>query len=170
MADLPAMPTAEHVARIIVAACKATNENPLYCAKGRSSYSRARCYAFVALAVAFPELTHAVVARLVGAAEFPTFVASTVQIARKRPAWWSLSIVNDCLAAIAHAPASEAQAECRRIGSTYSRPIPKLSPLARVVDRRPAGPVSLGDPAPGRSALDQGYTPGSGLLAERSHR
>jgi hypothetical protein len=69
------MPTANHVAWAIVAACRETGENPLVVAGDREPRSRARHYAFQALKVVFPDVKKERLAFMVGCSGKPEYYA-----------------------------------------------------------------------------------------------
>ena len=173
--------TSDHVAHAMVAACRATGEDPLAVASGDRYASRGRHYAFHALIEVFSDVEKATIARLVGA-PLPKKYWSTSyhNVARCNASgqpmanWWDFEVLDGVVAAIR---AVDAPIDLR---SAIDLPpaaewLPHASPNpagapgqpkpfrmfdAMLVSRRPRQlglnitADLLGDPAPGRSALD----------------
>lgn len=175
-------PSAEAIATAIVVACRATKEDPLACANGVHCI-RGRYYAFAGLLLAFPDTAHFRLARYVGSRSSASFRAN-VETARSRSHWWDASIEAAVIAALGGprqrlpkivAPAVERKEPPQPRVRVHTEPRPSDPPVppapkfvpradpriqavargARVIDRRYAGTVNMGEPAPGRSALDQ---------------
>ena len=98
-------PTPDEVARAIVAASRLEGEEPLAVARGRER-SRARVYAFAALAYRFPQIKQFRIAMLTGvseqrAAATVISILNTVRLAKgKNARWWNRErfarVVEEC--------------------------------------------------------------------------
>ena len=85
--------------------------------------------------------------------------AEALAVAKGMPMWKAMAAVL-CRAKKsrprAASPAPEPAVEPAPAGPTFTSVLgPARSAAARVIDRRPSGPMSMGDPEPGRSALDE---------------
>lgn len=199
---LPAMPTAHHIALAIVAACRATGEDPIECASGKLKM-RSRHYAYTALRKLFPSLDGIALARMVGfgkkACKGP--IAYYLRLAREGSGWDDSIVTRVCeqmspsieayiappappdapkpvldptaltederryadgmpptsRSVFERMPHDERARLMRAYVGQHGEYDPSRAPSARgrVLDHRLTGPVNLGDPAPGRSALDQ---------------
>jgi hypothetical protein len=163
--QIKGQPLAEDVGRAILAACKETNEDPFGIVGGRYS-ARARHYALHALLHVFPDLGRHSACRLVGvkkSSAVPSFWMASWDIVRAPPGktWWDAAVYARVIQGTRAADREK-----------VSRPIAvrkqKKTRSFRLVDapttyrgrHRPLIAETnvtaelMGDPAPGRSALD----------------
>ena len=113
-------PTADQVARIIVAASKAEGEDPIAVASGRMR-SRARVYAFLSLVHDFPKVRQVAIMLMCGApaVNAASMAISAVQIARgdqtKNAVWFDLDRMNAIRSRCGLRALTAKQAEFRRL-------------------------------------------------------
>jgi len=141
-------PTANAVAWAIVAACRATGENPLVVAGDREPKSRARHYAFQSLKVVFPDVKAERLAFMCGCSGKPEYYAvnSTNGLMRfvggpyegeRRHRFWNEDVFNRVIAAVRVANEQEA------LEAQEPKPPVKLSAApGRIVE--PIRPVAPG--------------------------
>lgn len=166
-------PTADLVARAIVAAAKETGANPEEVAMGVTvrggrngdyEISRARAYAAMAIKAQFPDCHNASIARMVGA-KWPTSYIGGIEFQQRNGnmKWWNAAALKRVIDAIkprphlAHVSDEDRPRTVDRLrqGEYGALPGPK----------KPAGRFAvvtsefMGDPPPGRSALDKRSTP-----------
>jgi hypothetical protein len=153
-------PTAEDIARAIVASCRETGEDAVRAASGfvgdiNGPSIHARHYAMHALLHVFPDLPRLAAARVVGCPGKPAsfYNNSWNQVVRPRSdgtghmaKWWDEYAFARVIAAIERAP--EPSKKFRIADSLETR----RKPSAHVDDHTAA---LMGDPPPGRSALAQ---------------
>lgn len=148
------MPTADHIAIAIIAACRETGADPEQVAMGATnkagrhgdhSITHARAYAALALAAVF-DCGRPAIARMVGS-RHPNAYMSGLDFARKRGdmRWWDDAAFMRVVTAVETIPLPRL-----KLPTLYADPIlPK--------PRRPLGACLteelMGDPAPARSAL-----------------
>lgn len=149
-------PTADDIARAIVAACRETGDDPLACASGAPS-QRGRHYAMHALLHVFPKLSRTSAATVVGCPGKPAafYINSWHQMVKPRASgighmanWWDDEAFGRVIAAVE---------------SGRGRPVKPFRIADRLTTRIAALPRGLvnvnhlvfNDPPPGRSALDQ---------------
>jgi hypothetical protein len=149
-------PTADDVAWAIVAGCRETGEDPIAC-DGRKMSIRGRHYALHALLHVFPELPRYRAAELVGCPGKPAafWNNSWYQVIRPCGAGGALHMANwfDDEAYARVIAIVELSASDRRALPTRSLTIDfRRKPSTDYDDVTAA---QMGDPAPGRSALDQ---------------
>lgn len=111
-------PFPDEIARVVVAAALAEGEDPIAVATGRAR-SRARIYAFIALAHRFPTVPRRELMIKVGHAPVSAYAAyiAAIQITRgdngKDAKWWRLGMLNRIVAAIGWPPMSTEDAQVR---------------------------------------------------------
>ncbi|MEK1928512.1 MAG: hypothetical protein AAAC47_01770 [Pararhizobium sp.] len=93
---MPTYPTADQVARAIVAACELTAENPLMITE--PSQLHARHYAFAALKKEFPNVQSVILARCVGYPQPRKGYAYSMSARHEH--WWRDMITDDVLGAL----------------------------------------------------------------------
>lgn len=157
MSSLPTNPTAEHVARAIVAAASLTGDDPVAVASGAPAV-RARHYAAAALYKLFPQVLTRLIAQYVGMlnGSSQSSERSSIEFLRRKAAWWDESIVTAARTAVLETPGptSAAAKPHSLIDAAAQRaPVQKARRLAE--PEQPRGVVPMGEPEPGRSALDQ---------------
>ena len=166
---LPDLPRADHIARAIVTAGRAMNEDPLEVCAGRPGM-RSRYYAFAALHRLFPWMKRISLARCLGV--LPARRAKfcwNVKRGATRP-WWRGAVLDETIEAVR---AMEPGPEADEAGEAIDLPAIKLTPPAIVQAARPKSIIPavaaanrpirsalvtselMGDPMPGRSALAQ---------------
>lgn len=177
-------PTADQVAHAIVAACRMFGEDPVAVAMGLKG-SSGRIYAFAALSDCFPSVPAVRVAAMLGVREAgrATFAANC-RFSRQRLGWHADRLSAVVVAVTRSAPSAAAAfagrlekddekaahfkqpstfellagaAEKLGIAVIRSSDAPARG-ARRIIDRRPTGDVApslMGDPPPGRSALDR---------------
>ena len=159
----PIYATADQIARAIVTACRLTGEDPIACVRRQYCIS-ARYIAMDAILGWRPELSKEKLSLNLG---FRSNAASTVLAGRRSNKWSSefVAIVRATLdnefpvkrVAVRVDPIAIAPLDmpAQQPPSFPARPKYSVPKHARITDHRVYGTVDLGDPAPGRSALDQ---------------
>lgn len=125
--------TADEIAIAVVAASRIEGENPLKVIRGEYG-SHARWFAIAALVETFPKADREAIGRGCGIRN-KTVAEScgSVVHTKRRRTWWNESAVSRVMAALVGAGLPDAR---------------------RIEHRETRASINLGDPAPGRSALD----------------
>lgn len=111
------MPTADHVAHAIVAACRETGEDPIECAS-RPNAVRGRHYAHHALVHCFPSVRVSSIARMVGAPRPDIFHQGSLNnhVRKRASEWWNDHVYQRVIRAIGVEPAPRALPAPRKPG------------------------------------------------------
>lgn len=166
------LPTADDVARAIVAAARETGEDPIGCIRGEMG-QRCRHYAMHALVHVFGDMPRDTAAQLVGCPGKPRYfwnnswgqVVKPNWNGRPKANWWDAAALSRVIKAI-EPPADLEQGNLRlpcnmqravdMAKAAFPASLDKLNVRRRVVPAHDCDNVTsdlMGDPPPGRSAL-----------------
>jgi hypothetical protein len=108
----PVWPLAEEVARVIVAAAKIEDLDPIAVADGSIRAPRARAYALIALGFRFPSINRTALARICGDRKKDTSanIVARGAVLRRSSDWFDLSRLNEVCAAAGWPEMSERDA------------------------------------------------------------
>lgn len=151
-------PSADAVAVAIIAACYYTGDDPLQYGDG-SRGLRSAFYAYAALARLYPECPNPALGRCLGRDSYSACQLKHETNQARKAKWWSEKDLCEVVLALEEFLGIRVREAAPPVPLLHQAPpaaptrIHHPMRTMRAIDR--CNPVDLGDPPPGRSALDQ---------------